>query len=152
MRTPACAVLIAALSLLAHAGAWAAGTAVEFTIDKSDYSIKTPLSATPGDPVNGRAVAIDRKRGNCLACHTLPIPEQSFHGRIAPPLVGVGGRYSSDQLRLRVVNPKALNPNSIMPSFFKTDGYHRPLDEFAGKTILTAQEVEDVVAYLATLK
>ncbi len=129
-----------------------ASESVSYTIDKTDYSISESLTGQPGDAEKGRAVAIDRKRGNCLACHTLPIPEQPFHGRIAPPLNGVGARYTVGQLRLRVVDPKVVNPNSIMPAFYKSEGFHRVMEEFEGKPILTAAEVEDVVAYLATLK
>jgi sulfur-oxidizing protein SoxX len=126
--------------------------AVKYTVDKSDFSIKQSLTGKAGDPVKGRATVINRKKGNCLACHAMPIPEQAFHGRIAPPLVGVGGRYTEGQLRLRVVNPKVLNPHSIMPAYYKADGYNRPIKKFAGKTILGAQDVEDIVAYLTTLK
>jgi sulfur-oxidizing protein SoxX len=124
----------------------------KFTVDKNAYSIPESLTGKPGDPEKGREVAINRKKGNCLACHTLPIPEQPFHGRIGPPLTGIGARYSPEQLRLRVVNPKVVNPNTIMPSFYKTDGYNRPIKKFADGTILSAQEVEDIVAYLTTLK
>jgi sulfur-oxidizing protein SoxX len=124
----------------------------EYMVDKSDFSIQKPLTAKAGDVANGRKAAISRKKGNCLACHAMPIPEQPFHGRIAPALMGVGARYSAAQLRLRVVNPKVVNPHTIMPAFYKTDGYNRPLEKFAGKPILSAQEIEDVVAYLATLK
>ena len=81
----------------------------------------------------------------------MPVDEP-FHGRIAPPLVGVGARYTEGQLRMRVVDPKVFNPMTAMPSFYKVKGMHRPLPEFEGKPILTAQEVEDVVAYLTTLK
>ena len=142
-------IIAAACSLLAAA---ATSQPVEYTVDKNDFSIKESLTGQAGDAANGRKVAIDRKRGNCLACHAMPIPEESFHGRIAPPLVGVGTRYSAAQIRLRVVNPKTVNPNTLMPGFFKTDGYNRPLKGFEDKTILSAQEVEDVVAYLTTLK
>lgn len=115
-------------------------------------SIPKALAAGPGDPVRGRAIAINRKTGNCLACHVLPIPEQPFHGKVGPDLSAVGSAYSAGELRLRVVNPKVLNPDTIMPAFYRTDGFNRVMKKFQGKTILTAQEVEDVVAYLTTLK
>ncbi len=152
MTRPALGTVVAAVVCAMLTGAATAAEFAKFTVDKSNFSIADSLTGKPGDPDNGRKVAIDRKKGNCLACHTMPIPEQPFHGRIAPSLNGVGARYEAAQLRLRVVNPKVLNPNSIMPSFYKTDGYHRPLKKFADKTILSAQEVEDVVAYLTTLK
>ena len=123
-----------------------------YTVDKSDFSIQNSLTGKPGDATKGQAAAIDRKKGNCLACHVMPIPEQAFHGLIAPPLTGVGACYSAAQLRLRVVDPKVVNPNTIMPAFYKTDGYHQVTEKFAGKPILSAEEVEDVVAYLSTLK
>lgn len=115
-------------------------------------SIPRALTERPGDPARGRALAIDRKKGNCLACHVMPIPEQSFHGEIGPDLKGVGGRYQAGELRLRVVNPKVLNPETSMPAFYRAAGLHRVAKSFQGKTIVSAQEVEDIVAYLLTLK
>ena len=100
----------------------------------------------------GKQLAMARSKGNCLACHQMPIPEQPFHGAIAPPLMGVGARYTPAQLRLRLVDAKMFNPRTIMPSFYKVEGIHQPLKKFAGKPILTAQEVEDVIAYLGTIK
>jgi len=117
-----------------------------------DNTIPKSLTGTPGDPVNGRKVVISRKKGNCLACHEMPIPEQQFHGRISPDLADVADRYTQAELRMRVVDPKVLNPDTIMPAFYKNAGLHRVMKKFQGKTILSAQEVEDVVAYLMTLK
>jgi sulfur-oxidizing protein SoxX len=106
-----------------------------------EISIPKPLTDQPGDPVKGREVAINRKKGNCLACHVMPIPEQSFHGEIGPDLTGVGSRYKIGELRLRVVDPKTLNPDTMMPAFYRNDG-----------TILGPQEVEDLLAYLMSLR
>ncbi|MCB1864463.1 MAG: sulfur oxidation c-type cytochrome SoxX [Chromatiales bacterium] len=118
-----------------------------------NFAIPKPLGGLAGNAENGRKVAIDRGRGNCLACHRLPIPEEDFHGEIAPPLMGVGSRYDAGQLRVRVVDIKQINPASLMPSFYKhPDKFSRVDKKFAGKTVLTAQEVEDVIAYLLTLK
>lgn len=117
-----------------------------------EISIPDPLTDQPGDPVKGREVAIDRKKGNCLACHILPIPEQSFHGETGPDLNGVADRYEIGELRLRVVNPKVINPGTMMPAFYRSDGFHRVSKKFEGKTILSAQEVEDLLAYLMTLR
>jgi sulfur-oxidizing protein SoxX len=114
-------------------------------------AIPQALADQPGDPDNGRALAINRKQGNCLACHIMPIPEQSFHGEIGPDLNGVAGRYDAGELRLRLVNPKVVNPDTIMPSYYRNDGLHRVLKDFDGKTMLSAQEVEDIIAYLQTL-
>jgi sulfur-oxidizing protein SoxX len=117
-----------------------------------EISIPKPLTDQPGDPVKGREVAINRKKGNCLACHVMPIPEQSFHGEIGPDLTGVGSRYKIGELRLRVVDPKTLNPDTMMPAFYRNDGFHRVAKKFEGKTILGPQEVEDLLAYLMSLR
>ncbi|UCH73278.1 MAG: sulfur oxidation c-type cytochrome SoxX [Rhodospirillales bacterium] len=124
---------------------------VKFSI-KDNNSIPTSLTGQAGDAENGLNVAIHRQKGNCLACHVMPIPDQPFHGAVGPDLTGVGSRYDVGELRLRVVNSKYVNPDTIMPAFYAVDGLHRVLDKFQGKPMLTAQEVEDVVAYLATLK
>lgn len=115
-------------------------------------AIPKPLTSTPGDPVRGKAIIVDRKLGNCLACHTLPIPSEADPGNVGPPLAGVGKTFSAGQLRLRIVNIKVVDPNTIMPGFYRTTGLHDVDPKFAGKPILRAQQVEDVVAYLQTLK
>jgi len=117
-----------------------------------DMSIPKSLTGKAGDAEKGRALAINRKKGNCLACHAMPIPEQQFHGETGPTLYGVGNRLSEGELRLQLVNSKVTNEDTLMPSFYRTFGFNRPLKKFAGKSILTAQEVEDIVAYLKTLK
>lgn len=119
---------------------------------KDSNSIPQSLTGQPGNPESGRKVAVDRKKGNCLACHAMPIPEQPFHGEVGPDLGGVGSRYDAGELRLRIVNPKYANADTIMPAFYKADGLHRVLKGFEDKSMLSAQEVEDVVAYLVTLK
>lgn len=140
---------LAGIMLTAGAGA---DDLVKYTVDTKNQAIHESLTGKPGDPANGKKVAIDRRKGNCLACHEMPIPEQPFHGAIAPPLTGIGARLDADRLRLRLVNAKAFNPRTIMPSFYKVDDRHRVLDKFQGKPILTAQEIEDVIAYLETIK
>ncbi len=117
-----------------------------------DIRIEDSLTGKPGDPAQGRKLAIDRKLGNCLACHSLPIPEQQFHGETGPDLAGVGSRLTPGEIRLRVVNPKLVNPDTMMPAFYRVVGLNRVMKDFAGKPILTAAQVEDVVAYLMTLK
>ena len=124
---------------------------VKFMVD-DESSIAQSLTGKPGDAVAGRKAAINRKQGNCLACHVMPIPEQPFHGQIAPDLAGIASRYSEGELRLRVVDSKIINPDSFMPAFYRNEGFHRVLKKFKGKTILTAEQVEDIVAYLMTLK
>lgn len=118
---------------------------------KNENSIDESLTGVNGDPEKGRALSINRKKGNCLACHQMPIPEQSFHGNIGPELHGVGDSYSKGELRLRIVNPKVLNSDTIMPAFYKNTGFNRIHKKFAGKSILSAQEVEDVLAYVSML-
>jgi len=129
-------------------------TAAEMAMYKvvKGESIPKSLTGKAGDPANGRKLAIDRKKGNCLACHVMPIPEQSFHGLVGPELKGVAGRLSEGEIRLRIVNSKIVNPDTIMPAFYKKDGLTRVLKKFKGKTMLSAAEVEDVVAYVKTLK
>lgn len=119
----------------------------------ADFSIVSPLGGLKGNPANGKKVVIHRGKGNCLACHVMPIPEEEFHGEFGPPLNGVGSRYDAGQLRLRIVNMQLLNPATVMPPFYKhPDQLNRVSKQYQGRTILTAQEVEDVVAYLLTLK
>jgi sulfur-oxidizing protein SoxX len=108
--------------------------------------------ALAGDPVRGRAIVADRQVGLCLLCHSGPFPEERFQGELAPSLAGAGSRWSQDELRMRLVDPARLNPNTIMPSYYKAEGLERVAPAFRGKTILSAEQIEDVVAYLATLK
>nr|WP_256476104.1 sulfur oxidation c-type cytochrome SoxX [Siccirubricoccus soli] len=117
-----------------------------------EEGLPEPLTATPGDAVRGRAIVADRQRGLCLLCHTAPIPEERFQGNLAPDLAGAGSRWTEAQLRLRLVDSRRLNPDSLMPSYYRTEGLHRVAPAFAGRTVLSAQEIEDVVAYLLTLK
>ena len=88
----------------------------------------------------------------CLLCHSAPIPEERFQGTLAPDLAGTGARYSAAQLRLRIVDPRLVNPATFMPAFHSTANLSRVGAAWQGKPILTAQQVEDVVAYLATLR
>jgi len=118
----------------------------------SDGAIPQPLTEQPGDPVRGKAVVLDPTRGNCVICHPMPIAEAAFQGDVGPDLAGVGSRYGAGELRLRVVDAKWLNPASVMPAYYRTEGLHRVLKEYRGEPIFTAQEVDDVVAYLMTLQ
>jgi L-cysteine S-thiosulfotransferase len=118
-----------------------------------DFAIKQPLGGLKGESARGRQVAIDRGKGNCLACHQMPIPEEEFHGEVGPSLEQVAARYSEGELRLRVVNIHEINPASLMPPLYQhPDKLARVIKKFQGRTVLTAQEVEDVVAYLMTIK
>jgi L-cysteine S-thiosulfotransferase len=132
---------LAALALLLPSVAWS-------QVD----SIPKPLTDTPGDAARGRAIVANRTAGLCLLCHSGPIPEERFQGNLAPSLAGAGSRSTPAQLRLRIADAARLNPDTIMPSYFRVDGLSRVAKNFQGKTILSAQQIEDVVAYLATLK
>ncbi|MBR0667444.1 sulfur oxidation c-type cytochrome SoxX [Roseomonas hellenica] len=115
-------------------------------------ALPAPLTGTPGDAARGRAIVADRQRGLCLLCHTGPFPEERFQGNLAPDLSGAGSRWSEAQLRLRLVDSRRLNPDSIMPSYYRTEGLNRVGSAFRGRTVLSAQEIEDVLAYLLTLR
>lgn len=117
----------------------------------ADFS--APLAgAAAGDPARGRAIVANRQVGLCLLCHTGPIPEERFQGTLAPPLDGAGDRSTAAQLRQRMVDAASINPATIMPSYYKTEGLTRVSPAHKGKTILTAQQIEDVIAYLQTLR
>jgi L-cysteine S-thiosulfotransferase len=114
--------------------------------------IPSPLTDQLGEAERGRRIVLDRKRGDCVVCHALPLPERQFHGTVGLPLDGVGNRYTAGALRLRLVDPKALNPQTIMPAYHQVQRLYQVLERYRGKPILTAQEIEDVIAYLLTLR
>ena len=115
-------------------------------------AIPGPLTGGPGDAARGRAVVANRQRGLCLLCHAGPFPDEPFQGTLAPDLAGAGARWSEGQLRLRLVDGRRLNPDTIMPSYYRVDGLARVGPAWRGKPVLTAGEIEDVVAFLATLR
>ncbi len=117
-----------------------------------DDAIPASLTGRPGDAARGRAIVANRSTGLCLLCHSGPIAEERFQGDIAPSLAGAGSRWSEGQLRLRIVDGSRLNADTIMPAYYRTGGLQRVARTFEGKTILSAAQVEDVVAYLVTLK
>jgi L-cysteine S-thiosulfotransferase len=115
-------------------------------------AIVAPLGGYIGDASRGRRIVLDRSVGNCLICHEVPEPTERFMGDLAPKLAGVGRSLTIAQLRLRVVDQSRLNAATIMPPYHRIDGLVRVAPQFRGKPVLTAQDVEDVVAYLATLQ
>ena len=115
-------------------------------------SIPQPLTNKMGNPANGKKLFVHRKKGNCLTCHTAPIPEEDFHGKVAPDLSDVAGRMTAGEIRLRIVNPKLINPDTPMMAYYRTHGLTQVKKSFSGKPMLSEQEVEDVIAYLMTLK
>jgi sulfur-oxidizing protein SoxX len=115
-------------------------------------SIPVSLTGAAGDPARGRAIVLDRRLGACLLCHTGPFTEERFRGTLAPDLSGAGSRWSAGQLRLRLVDASRLNPSTIMPPYYRVDGLARIGNSWTGKPMLTAEQIEDVVAFLATLR
>lgn len=117
----------------------------------SGDGIAESLTGTPGDAARGRALVLARTT-TCILCHSGPFPETQFQGDLAPDLTGAGNRWTTNQLRLRLVDAARFNPESIMPSYYRNDGLVRVGRNFAAKPILSAAEIEDIVAFLATLR
>jgi sulfur-oxidizing protein SoxX len=117
----------------------------------TDDAIPQSLTGLPGDAARGRALVLDRT-STCILCHNGPFPEVKFQGDLAPDLAGAGSRWSEGQLRLRLVDASRLNPVTIMPSYYRLDGLDRVGPAWRGKPILSAKQIEDIVAYLTTLR
>jgi sulfur-oxidizing protein SoxX len=115
-------------------------------------AIARPLTGAKGDAVRGRAIVVSRQTGLCLLCHSGPFPEEKFQGNLAPDLKGAGARWSEGQLRLRIVDAGRVNPASIMPPYYRRDGLANVAPAFRGKPLLSAEQIEDVVAFLRTLR
>jgi len=114
-------------------------------------AIPNSLTGEPGDVTRGRALVLNRS-STCILCHSGPFPEEKFQGDLAPDLTGAGGRWSEGQLRLRLVDASRLNPATIMPSYYRVDGLERVGAAWRGKPMLSAGQIEDIVAYLASLR
>jgi sulfur-oxidizing protein SoxX len=114
-------------------------------------AIPTSLTGMPGDATRGRALVLERS-STCILCHSGPFPETKFQGDLAPSLKGAGSRWSEGQLRLRLVDASRLNPTTIMPSYYRVEGLVRVSQAWRGKPILSAEQIEDIVAYLASLR
>ena len=115
-------------------------------------AIPASLTGQKGDPARGRAIVTNRQVGLCLLCHFGPFPEERLQGTMAPDLKGAGGRWSEAQLRLRIVDASRLNRDTIMPPYYRIDGLQRVAPAFRGKAVLTAEQIEDVVAFLTTMR
>jgi sulfur-oxidizing protein SoxX len=115
-------------------------------------AIRESLTGGAGDPARGKAIVASRQTGLCLLCHSAPLPEEKFQGTIGPDLKGTGSRNTEGQLRLRIVDPRRFNADTIMPAYYRQDGLERVAPAFRGRTVLTAEQIEDVVAFLMTLR
>jgi sulfur-oxidizing protein SoxX len=140
------ATAIAAITAAIVSPCFAGGYAV------SGDAIPESLTGTRGDAARGRAIIVNRQVGLCLLCHSGPFPEERFKGSIGPDLNAVASRLSEGQIRLRIVDPSRTNPDSVMPAYFRTEGLARVAPAVRGKPILTAEQIEDVIAFLMTLK
>jgi sulfur-oxidizing protein SoxX len=145
-----CALAMMLLMSCCMAGAQTSDSLATFTVVGD--GIPVSLSGQPGDAARGRTIVASRQQGLCLLCHRGPIPEERFQGSLAPDLAGVGARWSSAQLRLRLVDSRRIKPDSIMPAYHRAQGFTRVGTAWQGKPILTAQQIEDVVAFLITLR
>ena len=163
MRALAYGLCAAALGAAAMGTTGALAQMAPAEVAHGEYGeIEASLTGTPGDAAAGKEVMTTRGLGNCIACHQVTdLEEFPFHGEVGPSLDGVGDRWSEADLRGIVVNAKNVFPDTVMPAFYKSSGFVRPGDAFTGKAaadpenlppLLTAQQVEDVVAYLLTLK
>jgi sulfur-oxidizing protein SoxX len=150
MRVAASAIAILCLGIMCCSGGHAEEGSRPYTVVGD--AIPESLTGEPGDPARGKAIVTSRQTGLCLLCHSAPLPEEKFQGTIGPDLKGSGSRYSEGELRLRMVDSRRLNPDTIMPSYYRLDGLERVAPAFRGKTVLSAEQIEDVVAFLKTLR
>lgn len=153
--------IVAIAAIAAFTSGLSAGEVEPTQVKFEDGAIATSLSGVSGDPVSGREIVGNKSLGNCVACHEVSdLAEVPFQGEIGPMLDGAGERWSEAELRGIVANAKIMFEGSMMPSFYKTEGFIRPGNAYTGKAadpetfgpLLTAQQIEDVVAYLTTLK
>ena len=136
MRLPVALVVVGFLAGLAH----------------GEDTLPDSLTGSRGDPARGRAIVVSRQVGLCLLCHSGPFPEEPFQGDLAPSLTGAGSRWSEGQLRLRIVDPGRVNPATIMPAYSRREGLTRVAPAYRGRPVLSAEQIEDVVAFLKTLR
>jgi sulfur-oxidizing protein SoxX len=115
-------------------------------------AIPKPLGGLKGDAARGEGIVRDRRVGNCLICHKFPFKDEPFQGEMGPSMIGVGSRLSEGQIRLRLVDESILNPNTMMPPYYRVSNLTNVAPEYAGQPALTAQQLEDVVAYLTALR
>ena len=148
---PSSKVLLAAVLLTAAGAVAMAEERLLRAFTVVGDAIPASLTGTSGDPARGRPIVLDRQLGACLLCHTGPFPEEKFQGTLAPDLSGAGSRWSAGQLRLRLVDPTRVNPDTLMPPYYRVEGLARIGTAWRGEPILTAGQIEDVVSFLSTL-
>ena len=139
---------LASLLLAMAIPAMAAAQTLQVTGD----AVMQSLTGSAGDPARGRAIVIDRQKGFCLLCHSGPFNEEPLQGNLAPSLAGAGSRWNEGQLRLRLMDNKRINPESIMPAYHRIEGLNRVGSAWRDRPILSAAEIEDVLAFLMGLK
>ncbi len=139
------------LASLMLAMAMPAMAAADATVLAGD-AVAQSLTGNAGDPQRGRAIIADRQKGLCLLCHSGPFPEEPLQGNLAPSLEGAGSRWTEGQLRLRLMDNKRINPESIMPAYHRIEGLNRVGSAWRERPILSAAEIEDVLAFLMGLK
>lgn len=144
------AALAGIIGLIAVSGAAADPSLLPYTVVGD--AIPVSLTGKPGDAARGRAIVGSRQTGLCLLCHSGPFPEDKFQGTLAPNLAGAASRWSEGELRLRVVDARRFNPDTIMPPYYGTEGLTRVAPAFAGKPVLSAAQIEDVIAFLVSLR
>ena len=142
--------LTVAISLLLGWATPLLAESVQF--DAVSGSIDKPLTDQPGDATRGRALVLSRQTGLCILCHNGPFPEEHFQGNLAPELDQSASRLTTGQLRAHLVAPQRFNPDTIMPSYLNSDGLIKVAGQYRGKSILAEQDIEDIVAFLLTLK
>ena len=140
------------VALLAIAPAVALAQSALQSFSVSGDAIEAPLTGARGDIARGRAIVANRQIGLCLLCHSGPFPEERLQGNLAPDLQGAGARWNEGQLRLRIVDAARLNRDTIMPPYYRTDGLQRVGPAWRGKPLLNAEQIEDVIAFLVTLR
>lgn len=128
------------------------GAASSNAMPDAPIAFASSLTGRPGDPARGRAIVADRQRSLCLLCHQAPLGEAGSQGDLGPDLAGVGRRLSAAELRARLVDPARFNPATVMPAYLRSDGLWRVAASWRGRSLLSADEVEDVVAYLSSLR